>query len=321
MNLDSLISHFSRLLTLAPKQIWPHLRHGFYLTRLLVQGFGQENLAQVAAALAFTTLLALVPLATVFLSLASVLPIFGSSLAKLDVSLIAQFMPMRSGETISGHVLRFASKARQLTPIGIVLLAFTGFLLLHTIERVFNHIWGVNCQRRLWQRLLIYFTGITAVPLLFGMVAAFLSYAVTLSFGFFSEAQGMQSFFLKISGLLVLAAFLSFLYYAMPSTKVRPYDACLGALLATLAFALVQYGFQLYLVKVPLYSTIYGAFASVPIFLLWLHLSWTVVLLGALLVALLPSFRQTLHNNAISFSTMHSIQRSKRLGLKHRHFD
>lgn len=267
-------------------------RPPFALSRRIWQRFHAENLAQVGAALAFTTLLALVPLLTVVLSVISHLPWFDLLSAKLDALMLNQFLPVRAGETISSHLLKFAGKARKLTTAGVALLGVTAFLLLHTIERVFNHLWGVAKPRPLLHRLRLYSIAITVVPLVFGVVGAFVSYTVTASFGLVDEPLWLRRLFLKTGGLLVLGLFFAFLYYAVPNAVVKRKDAFIGGLVATLGFATVQKAFELYLQNQSLYATIYGAFATLPIFLLWLYLSWVVVLIGGLLVSTLPELRR-----------------------------
>lgn len=270
----------------------PEQRPPFALSRSIWRRFQKENLAQVGAALAFTTLLALVPTATVVLGVLAALPMFDILMAKLDALMFNQFLPVRGGDAISSYVLKFAGKARRLTPVGVALLGITAFLLLHTIERVFNHLWRVQRPRPLLHRLRLYLVAIVVVPFAFGIVGAFLSYAVTVSAGLLDEPQWVRRMMFKGAGLVVLGLFFSFLYYAVPNAVVHRRDAILGGVVATLGFALVQKAFELFLMSQTLYATIYGAFAALPIFLLWLYLCWIVVLGGGLLVATLPELRR-----------------------------
>lgn len=252
--------------------------------RTIIRRFHTENMAQTSAALAFTTLLALVPLATLVLSLAKSIPYFDILIQRLDALLIENLLPSGSGGVIAGHVGKFVEKARKLTVPGIVMLSFTAFLLMHTIERTFNHLWHV-APRPWLARLKLYALVMAVWPFVLGAIAALVSYAVTVSLGFFSEGDSVRSMVLKIASMALLGLFFAFLYYAVPNVQVARRAAVVGGSFASLAFAAMQKGFELYLGNFGALKGIYGAFAAVPIFLVWLHLSWAVVLIGGLIAA------------------------------------
>lgn len=255
------------------------------LLSTVVHRFHTENVAQTAAALAFTTLLSLVPLVTLIVSLADWIPFADLLVAKADGVIVRNLLPLRSGETIAGYILQFARQAKQLTLPGLAMLAATAFVLLHTIERAFNHLWEVGKPRPILERVRLYAVAIVIWPLLLGGVAALLSYAVTVSLGFVGEMPWARQVLIKGTSVLLLGVFFAFLYYAVPNYKVGKGAALAGSVFATLAFALMQKGFELYLTKFGTFASVYGAFAAAPIFLLWLHLSWTVVLVGGLIAA------------------------------------
>lgn len=250
----------------------------------VVRRFRSENMAQTSAALAFTTLLALVPLATLVLSLAATIPFFDTLILRLDAVLIENLLPTGSGGTIAGYVGKFAQKARQLTIPGIIMLGLTAFLLMHTIERTFNHLWHVK-PRPFLARIRLYAFVMAVWPFMLGAIAAVISYAVTVSLGFVDEATWVRRLLLKIVAMLVLGLFFGFLYYAVPNVRVARRAAMVGGAFASLAFAAMQKGFELYLGSFGALKSIYGAFAAVPIFLVWLQLSWAVVLIGGLIAA------------------------------------
>jgi membrane protein len=157
-------------------------------------------------------------------------------------------------------------------------------MLLHTIERAFNHLWQV--QPRPWlARLGLYALMMLVWPLLLGGVALAVSFAVSSSLGWFGDLGLAEHWVLKGSSLLLLALFFSVLYLAVPNARVRRRAALLGGVFAALAFAAMQKVFEYYLVSSALLKSIYGAFAAFPVFLLWLHVSWAIVLLGGLLAA------------------------------------
>ena len=260
----------------------PRVRPG--LLRNIWQRFGSENLAQTSSALAFTTLLALVPLLSLVVSLAGTAPFFEALIHRLDGVLVENLLPSGSGGTIAGHLGKFAHKARNLTVPGLMVLGLTAFLLMHTIERTFNHLWRVK-PRPLMARFKLYAFAMAVWPFLLGAIAGLMSYAVTVSLGFVDDPTWLRRFLLKAVSMVLLGLFFAFLYYAVPNAPVKRVAAGTGALFATLAFALMQKGFELYLGTFGAFKNIYGTFAAVPIFLVWLHLSWAVVLIGGLIAA------------------------------------
>lgn len=239
---------------------------------------------QTSAALAFTTLLALVPLVTVVLSVAAAIPYFDLLVARLDLLIREALLPAGAAGAIAGSIGRFSHKAQQLTVAGLAMLGVTAFLLMNTIERTFNHLWQVK-PRPFFARLRLYAFVMAVWPFVLGAVAGAMSFAVTTSLGLFDEPLWFRRMALKAVAVVLLGLFFSFLYYAVPNARVARRAALLGGLFATLAFALMQKVFELFLVSSAMLKSIYGAFAAFPVFLVWLHLSWAVVLLGGLIAA------------------------------------
>ena len=262
-----------------------------FLVRI-ARRFDEENFDQISGSLAFTTLLSLVPLVALFVAFVSVAPMFSGFLEQLDQYVVRTLLPERSAGMISKYVLQFSHKAAKVTAIGLGVLLLTAALLLMTIERAFNHVWRVGEMRRWWRRLRLYGVVLALWPLVVGGVVAALSYGVTISLGFVDEPPWVRNLILQVMGLVVPAVFIGGLYYAVPNTRVAPRDAAVAGLVAAAGFLLLQKAFAFYLVKFPSYTVVYGAFSTVPIFLLWLYLSWAVVLVGALVAATLPEFRE-----------------------------
>ncbi len=250
----------------------------------IARRFDNENMMQTAAALAFTTLLALVPLVTLVVSVGSAVPFFDLLMKRLDAHVLGGLLPQGSAGVIVSYVGKFADKARSLTIPGLTVLSLTAFLLLHTIEHAFNHLWQVK-PRPFWQRLRLYIFVMIAWPFLLGGLAALMSYAVTVSLGFVQETSWARPFAYKALSIVLLGLFFAFLYYAVPNAKVGKASAFLGGTFATLSFALMQRGFEWYLAHVGDFKSVYGALAAIPIFLVWLQLSWALVLLGGLIAA------------------------------------
>ena len=254
----------------------------------IVRRFRSENMMQTSAALAFATLMSLVPLVAVVLSVAGAFPYLSLLVERLDLVIREALLPTGAAGAIAGNIGKFSHKAQQLTLAGIGLLAVTAFMLMHTIERAFNHLWQV--KPRPWlARLRLYVFVMAVWPFVLGAIAGVVSFAVTASLGWFDEPLWFRRLALKIVATLLLGLFFSFLYYAVPNAPVSRRAAFIGGAFAALAFAAMQKVFEVFLVSSAMLKSIYGAFAAFPVFLVWLHLSWAVVLIGGLIAASVKS--------------------------------
>lgn len=257
---------------------------------LLIERFAAVRCQQVAASLTVTTLLALVPLITVSLVLFSNFPVFSALGGALRGFLLDNLLPQKAGDVIAKYSLQFSQNAGQLTALGILILVVTVAITLLTIDRAFNSIFHVARPARTLRRLLIYWTVITLGPLLLGGSIAATSYIASASLGLINEPEWVRSVLFRALPFVFMTVLLTFLYAAVPNRNIRMRDALAGGVTAALLFALVQKLFGVYVSRFPSYTLIYGAFATLPIFLVWLYLSWNVVLIGALITALLPEF-------------------------------
>jgi membrane protein len=246
--------------------------------------FHSENMMQTSSALAFTTLMALVPLVAVVLSVAHAVPFLDLLVARLDLLIREALLPPGAAGAIAGNIGKFSQKAQQLTLAGIAVLGITAFLLMNTIERAFNHLWQVK-PRPVLARLRLYAFVMAVWPFVLGAVAGAMSFAVTTSLGLFDEPVWFRRVALKGVAVLLLGLFFSFLYYAVPNAEVSRRAALTGGIFATVAFAVMQKIFEAFLVSSAMLKSIYGAFAVFPVFLVWLHFSWAVVLFGGLVAA------------------------------------
>ncbi len=260
--------------------------------RLIVRVFSRfraERSAQTAAALAFTTVLGLVPMIAGAVALIQVLP-FGSDLgAAVQKFLLANLLPAKAGLVITKYFTQFATKTAQLTWFGVIALAATAMLQMLTIERTFNIIWKVNTHRPFWRRMLLHAIALLLGPVVFGASLAAMTYVVTISLGLVNQPGWFTLLMLRGLPFIFMVAIFALLYWAVPTCNIRKQHAFLGGLFAASAFAGMQKLFSLYLSHFTLYTTIYGAFAVMPIFLIWLYLSWFVILIGAYVVAELPT--------------------------------
>lgn len=265
-------------------------RTAYEFLLLLIDRFRDVRCQQVAASLTFTTLLSLVPLLTVSLVLISNFPVFDTLASALRSFLLDNMLPQKAGDVIAKYTLQFSQKASQLTLVGMLLLVVTLVITLMTIDRTLNAIFRVARPQKIWRRIVVYWVVVSLGPLLLGAGIAGVTYVVSASLGAVNEPLWVRSALFRSMPMLLLAGLLTFLYSSVPNRPIQLRHALAGGVFATFAFALLQKLFGLYISKFPTYTLIYGAFATVPIFLLWLYLSWTVVLLGALITAVLPEF-------------------------------
>ena len=265
-------------------QSWPWL--GTLLT--LAQRFREDRLALTASSLTFTSVISLVPLATVMLALFSAFPMFSTLQDTLQHRLVDSLVPDTIARPVLGAITQFSSRASRLGIFGLVALLFSAIALMLTIDRALNAIWRVRKSRPIAQRVLVYWSAMTLGPLLLGVSLTATSYALTASSGFMGPMPIGFGFLIGLAEFIVVTLGVSALFHYVPNTYVRWRHAFFGGLFVAIGFALAKRLLALYFRTVPTYSMIYGAFATVPIFLVWIYLSWIVVLLGAVLAAYAP---------------------------------
>lgn len=260
-------------------------------SRYVVTRFFQHNCTEVAASLTFTTLLSLVPLVAIGLTLVAAFPAFAEYSIQIKIFLLTTMVPEAAGKVITVYMQQFADNAVQLTAVGIAFLGVTALTLLLTIDRALNAIWRVTRPRPLLRRLLIYWAMLTIGPLLIGSSLSLTSWLVGLSLGLMQDVPGFDGALLQLVPLLLTTIAFSALYLIVPNRQSSWRHALAGGVAAAGAFEAMKHGFAFYIANFPTYQTVYGAFASVPIFLLWIYLSWLAVLLGAVIAASLSSWR------------------------------
>lgn len=265
---------------------WGRLARSF--TAFVFRRYLADQCVQTASALTYTTLLALVPLMTITIGIISAFPGFAEVQTRIQSALF-DFLVPQVGAAVQEHLLAFTANAGRMTGVGLLVLIATSILLLSTIEMAFNRIWRVQRARGLVVRLLSFWTVLSLSPLL-----AAASLSLTTRFIGDQGLEGSQIFMrMFVGGLPLLFELVGFsvLYLVLPNRPVRWADAVAGGAVAAVLFEISKAGFALYLTWFPIYETIYGALSTVPIFLVWLYLAWSVVLIGAVVTAALPDFR------------------------------
>lgn len=257
--------------------------------RTLGERLREDRLGLTASSLTFTTTIALVPMVTVALALFTAFPVFGKLQVAVQQWLVQSLVPDAIARQVLGYLTQFAGKASRLGAAGFVVLAVSAVALVLTIDRTLNSIWRVRRPRPLPQRLLVYWAVLTLGPLLVAASLSVTSYALYQSRGLVRGIPGALQLVLDVLEFALVATALTCLYRFVPNAPVRMKHALAGAVFAAVMIEIAKRLLALYLKLVPTYSMVYGAFATVPILLVWIYVAWLVVLLGAVLAAYLPS--------------------------------
>ncbi len=241
----------------------------------------QDRCLRSAAALCFTTLLSLVPLATVILMIFTAFPSFDSFSIDIQNFIFNNFVPT-SGNVVQENLTALIANSSKLTGIGIAMLILSALLLMDTIEGTLNDIWDITSKRKAASRFMVYWAVLTLGPLLIGVSLAGTSYLASLPL--LNETAIILETKSKLLGVLPFFATTlacTLLYAIVPNTYVPLRNAFVGAVVAAILFELAKKGFAMYITTFPTYQVIYGALAAIPIFLIWIYISWMVVLIGA----------------------------------------
>jgi membrane protein len=258
-----------------------------------------------AAALTYVTLFAVVPLLTLTFAAFSLVPSLGEAGAKIQQLLLDALVPAGNPE-VTDYLFDFARRARSLSTAGGLVLVVTTLFMLRTIERTFDHIWGIPDHRRGPADFLRYWAVLTLGPVLFGAGLALHTYLVALQ----ALVDGVDVLGISRLILVYLPALLSWsaftlLFSALPRAPVPLRWALTGGLVTTGLLYAARFLFGA-IVTNSNYHTVYGAFAALPVFLLWIHLCWLIVLGGAELVRSLDTFNDTRRDRKLSdlFATL-----------------
>lgn len=255
----------------------------------LRERFREDRLGLSASSLTFTTTIALVPFVTVALALFTAFPMFGKLQSGLQSWLVQSLVPDAIARQVLGYLTQFAGKASRLGGVGMAALVLSALALVLTIDRTLNNIWRVRRPRPLGQRILIYWAVITLGPLLLAASLGTTSYLMSAGRGLVRELPNVVAFTLNAVEFIVLAAAYTALYRFVPNTPVKRSHALAGGIFAAIGIEAAKKALAWYIGTVPTYSAVYGAFATVPILLVWIYISWVIVLLGAVIAAYLPS--------------------------------
>ncbi|MEZ5530166.1 MAG: YihY family inner membrane protein [Porticoccaceae bacterium] len=258
--------------------------------RHLGRRFADDGCRQSAAALTYMSLFAVVPLMTLMYSMFSLIPAFQGLGEQVQQLIFSNFVP-KSGAEIQDYLSEFSQQARTLSAAGAIILVITSYLMLTNIEHTFNNIWGTAGARRGLSSFLLYWGILSLGPLLLGIGLMMRTYLVSFQLLVDEvDVLGVTALVFEYLPVLFTWAAFTLLFLAVPNCKVSGRYAAIGGLITTMLFELAKLAFGA-MIAHSSYTTVYGAFAIVPVFLIWIYLMWIIVLGGAELVRTMETFK------------------------------
>ena len=275
----------------------------FYI--FVIQRFAQLRCTEIAASLSYTSLLSLVPLIAVIFAGFSSFSVFQELFQDIQRFIFTNFVPS-SSELIQNYLNEFVDKASRLTLVGLLGLFAVALMLMWQIDLALNHIWGVSKKKNLLRTFLTYWAVLTFGPVLMGVSLVVSSYIISLPLiSNAADTIGVRAQMLSMLPFVMTLLAFTLIYLVVPNTRVRFIHALIGGLSATLFFELAKRGFALYVSYNTTYTSLYGALATIPIFLIWIYISWLVTLLGAVITRSMSLFDFSFSQHAY---TVHQFQ-------------
>jgi len=271
------------------------------IIRYIASQYINDNCSGTAASLAYSTLLSIVPMMLVAISIAAKIPQFMDVVHNVEHFILRNFIAGTAG-TVEKYLDEFLSQVNRLSWTSIVAFTGTALLLLYNMVHAFNLVWGVKMdwRRGFTMRFIFYFGILLITPLLLAISMLLISYVASLGFASSHSFHKLVTYPI-IRVLPYIAAFVTFTFFnwVLPTCKVKLRYACIAGLVTTCFFELLKYFFTLYVHVFPKYRLIYGALATIPIFIIWIYLTWLLILIGGILCrGLQDEFNQKTHHIA-----------------------
>ncbi|MHA1600593.1 MAG: YihY family inner membrane protein [Alphaproteobacteria bacterium] len=258
---------------------------GYTGARFLADGCPRQ-----AAGLSYVSLLAIVPLLAIGMAIFAGFPTFATMRADVQGLILRNMLPDMESQ-VSDQLTAFIENASNMTGPGLVGLGVTAILLLSNINGALNAIWRVAEPRPFVMRVMVYWMLLTLGPLLIGASLSVSSYAfAAVQWLDVAQVTELRIFSRLVATVLAMLGF-GLIYFVVPNRSIHPGHALAGGLVAAVLLETLKAGFGLYLRHFPSYQLVYGAVSTIPIFLVWMYLSWAVILLGAETAAALPEWR------------------------------
>lgn len=259
------------------------LRDTFGFLRFVLRRWADDRCPQIAGSLTYTTLLALAPMFAIAVAVLSSAPFFEDVMSKVKIWLLLNMAPEIAGKIITVYMAEFAANAARLTWTGGALVLALAVWLMLIMDRSLNAIWRVRASRPYWVSALGYMALLVTGPILVGVSVSITTYIMSLHLT--GVSANVHAFFLRAVPVAMSAVAFFLIYRIVPHRRTPWRHALLGGVVAALLFEAAKQLFALYARASPTYGIVYGAFAAVPLFLVWVYLSWLVVLFGAELTA------------------------------------
>lgn len=272
------------------RTLWHRVKTGLHFVHLLLKRADKDGLTLLAGHLAYVSLLSLVPLIAVVFSLFALFPVFSEISAQLKTFIFNNFMPA-TGDVIQRYLEQFVANSSKMTAVGTCGLIVTALLLIASVDSVLNKIWNSKTKRPIVFSFAVYWMVLTLGPILLVASVAISSYLLSLNWLSINGVHSVIDHTLRILPLLISWISFWLLYQVVPTVRVPPLDALIGALVAGSLFELGKKVFALYVQLFPSYQLIYGVLAVIPILFLWVYVSWCIVLLGAEITVTLGEYR------------------------------
>lgn len=266
--------------------------------------FAKKNSSSMAAELTLNTMLALVPLMTVAVSLMAIFPAFEKLNVQVQELIFKNFLP-ETGLAVQEHLNEYVAKSKNLSAVGFAFLFLTSMMLMRAIDRAINTVWETKNRRRGIQKWVSYWAMLTMAPILIAASLAASSYFAALPL--VSSISGFLTFGLPF--ILIVLAFTA-LYMVAPFSHVKFRKAVIAATITALLFEIAKYAFALFVAKFSTYEVIYGAITAIPLFFLWVFLSWLILLLGAMICFALHRFEMKREKTEHEFISILKILQS-----------
>lgn len=250
----------------------------------------EEALPQAAGSLTFTTILSIVPLATLILAIFTAFPIFKEAQLALENYFIENLLPKTVAATVTSYINLFASKARGMSLFGGAFLVISSLVMFFTIERALNLIWDTKPSPHWGKRLIAYWVALTIAPLVLGFSLYMYAQLMAATKGWGVSLSAALKWLFEWLPFLIAGAAWAYMFYRVPNKPVEKSHAVIGAVVATLLLWVLKALLTIYITKYANFKQLYGAFAVIPVLLIWLYLGWLAILFGAVLAASLPQW-------------------------------
>jgi membrane protein len=288
-----------------------------HFLRFVASQYSADNCPQSAAALTYMSLFAVVPLMTVTYSILSAIPAFQSLGEQVQQFLFNHFVPS-TGREVQQYLAHFSQQARKLTVLGVVILVVSAYLMLRNIESAFNSIWHTRHNRRGLASFLLYWAVLSLGPVLIG-VGLLISTFIASRKVFFDNVDvlGLWPYLLTLMPVLLTGITFTLLFAAVPNCRVPLRHALAGGFVTAILFELGKRAFASLVANFS-YEFVYGTFAAIPLFLLWIYFSWLLLLAGAEVVRAFSSYRSRgsskFSDLMVGIALLHLFQQSHKAG-------